>query len=175
MEKQEVLALTAIDLSAVFDTVDHELLLQVLKRNFGVTGSALGWFDSYLRPRWLKVTVGKAYSSSCDLSFTVPQGSCVGPVLFLAYASTIQTIVPAPIKLYGYADDHALSDLFKASDRVSESETIARMPDLMKDIKGWMDSNRLKMNDDKMEFIMFGNHVQLQKCHTCHLDFMALW
>ena len=103
MERQEVSALTAIDLSVAFDTVDHELLLQVLQRNFGVTGSALGWFDSYLRHHWLKVNVGKAYSVAHDLSFSVPQGSCAGLVLYLAYASAIQTIVPAPIKLYGYA------------------------------------------------------------------------
>ena len=58
MEKQEVTALVAIDLSAAFDTVDHEILLDVLSMHFGIEGVALSWFESYLRHRHFKVNVG---------------------------------------------------------------------------------------------------------------------
>ena len=58
MEKQEVVPLIAIDLSAAFDTVDHELLLAVLRKKFGIDQVTLKWFGSYLRPQQFRVQVG---------------------------------------------------------------------------------------------------------------------
>ena len=72
----------AIDLSAVFDTVDWSILLDCLQYWFGITGSALKWFEQYLRPRYCKVNVGKAYSKNHKLECSVPQGSCAGPILY---------------------------------------------------------------------------------------------
>ena len=92
MENQNVAALSAIDLSAAFDTVDHNILLEVLKVKFDISGTALDWFNNYLRPRYCKVNVGCEYSSPKELHFSVPKGSCAGPVLYLAYASTIREI-----------------------------------------------------------------------------------
>ena len=57
MERQEVTALTALDLSAVFDTVDHEILMQVLEHQFGITKLALSWFKTYLYPRKFIVNI----------------------------------------------------------------------------------------------------------------------
>ena len=87
MEQQKVTAVMAIDLSAAFDTVDHDVLQSVLRNKFGIHSNALSWFDSYLRNRDCKINVGASYSSSRQLDFSVPQGSCAGPILFLAYAS----------------------------------------------------------------------------------------
>ena len=166
MENQEVSALAAIDLSAAFDTVDHDILLDILAVKFGIIGTALHWFDTYLRPRDCKVVVGGQLSTSKNLEFSVPQGSCAGPVLYLAYASTMQEIIPSSIGLYGYADDHALKVNFKAHDRNAEKSCINDIENCMCSIKEWMDSNRLKMNSAKTEFILFGNQRQLQKCST---------
>ena len=63
MEDQEVTTMACIDLSAAFDTVDHGMLEKVLRVKFGITGKALSWFSSYLRPRDFMVNVGEAYSS----------------------------------------------------------------------------------------------------------------
>ena len=60
---QHITSLTAMDLSAAFNTVDHDVLLQILSNKFGVTDTALNWFRSYLQPRQFKVKVGEAYSS----------------------------------------------------------------------------------------------------------------
>ena len=57
MEHQRVSALVAIDLSAAFDTVDHDILLNVLENRFGVSDKALEWFNTYLRPRSCKIKV----------------------------------------------------------------------------------------------------------------------
>ena len=120
MEHQKVTALVAIDLSAAFDTVDHSILLSVFSKKFGVAGSALKWFETYLYPRACKVNVVNFYSEVKDLNFSVPQGSCYGPFLYLAYASTIQEVVPNDISLHGFADDHALKRCFEAGNSHQE-------------------------------------------------------
>ena len=81
MEHQEVTPLVAIDLSAAFDTVDHDLLLSILSKKFGVVDKALKWFDSYLRPRRFQVLIDDTKSKEIELPFSVPQGSCARPVL----------------------------------------------------------------------------------------------
>ena len=166
MEKQEITAIAAIDLSAAFDTVDHEVLLNVLQTNFGIEGKAHAWFSSYLQPRFCRVNVGKSYSSDRSMNFSVPQGSCAGPVLYLAYASTLDNVIPSHISVYGYADDHILRINFQAN---HESERIAQLSQCTETIKVWMDENRLKMNSDKTEFIMVGSRQLLSKCETQNL------
>ena len=89
-----------MDLSAAFDMVDHQILLDVLENRFGITGTALSWFRTYLQPRFCKVCVNKSYSKLQDLTFSVPQGSCAGPVLYLVYASTIEDVIPPHICLH---------------------------------------------------------------------------
>ena len=93
MEHQEVTPLVAIDLSAAFDTVDHNLLLSVLSKKFGVVNNALKWFDSYLRPRRFQVQIDDTKSKEIELPFSVPQGSCAGAVLYSAYTSTLQEVI----------------------------------------------------------------------------------
>jgi len=72
MEKQRITAIIAIDLSAAFDTVDHNILLDVLNNQFGISHTALKWYYSYLRPRSFKMNVGSAYSTCRPLAFSVP-------------------------------------------------------------------------------------------------------
>ena len=70
-ENQEVCAMCMIDLSTAFDTVDHQILLQILQLRLGVLGSALAWFESYLRPRCCKVKVGTKFSANRSLDCSV--------------------------------------------------------------------------------------------------------
>ena len=170
MEHQRVTALMAIDLSAAFDTVDHDVLLDVLNVKYGVEGDALLWFNSYLRPRSCMVNVGSAFSEVKRLSFSVPQGSCAGPVLYLAYAGTMQEVVPKGIAIHGYADDHALKISFDSNDSTAEQDAINLLEQCAIKVKDWMDQNRLKMNSAKTEFILFGSSSQLGKCGTSSLN-----
>ena len=123
MEHQEVTPLVTIDLSPTFDTVDHDMLLSVLSKKFGVVDNALKWFDAYLRPRRFQVLIGDTRSKEIDLPFLVPQGSCAGPVLYSAYASTLQEVINdqnesprinKPIELHGFVDNHAYKKSFVA-------------------------------------------------------------
>ena len=85
MEHREVTALIAIDLSATFDTVDHDILINVLRSQYGVCRVALDLVDSYLRPRSCCVKVNKTVSSQRNLKCHVPQGSCLIAWLYLTY------------------------------------------------------------------------------------------
>ena len=76
MENQCITSLMAIDLSAAFDTVDHNILLAILNNKFGIADKALKWFDSYLRLRSYKVVTEGTYSCEKNLTVSVPQGSC---------------------------------------------------------------------------------------------------
>ena len=67
MENKKVTALMVIDLSAAFDTMDHSILIAVLRERFGITDTALSWFKSYLHPRYCKVNVGTSYSKNREL------------------------------------------------------------------------------------------------------------
>ena len=131
-ENQEVCAMCMIDLSAAFDTVDHQILLQVLQSRFGVLDRALVWFESYLRPRFCKVKVGTKFSTIRSLDCSVPQGSLAGPNLYSAYASTLQEVVPDDVGLNGFADDHSLKRSFKADDRNAEQTIILALQECLK-------------------------------------------
>ena len=89
MENQNIMAIMALDLSVAFDTVDHGILLNVLEKNFRLKGTVLNWFNSYLDQRRCKVNIGEDYSSTRELAFSVPQGSCAGAQLFNLYCSTM--------------------------------------------------------------------------------------
>ena len=93
MEGQELTALVVIDLSAAFNMVDHDVLLDVLNNRFSLDKTTLGWINSYLKPRKFKVNIGQNYSEEFDVKFSVPQGSIFGPVLYSTYTSTPEEMV----------------------------------------------------------------------------------
>ena len=139
MEYQGVMAMCAIDLSAAFNTVDHQVLINVLQHKYGVTDTALKWFDEYLRPHQCIVKIGNSTLGKLDLQFSVTQGSCAGANLFSIYSSTIKEVIPNDIYVNGYADDHALDKAFDARSCEDEHETICRLENCISDIKVWMD------------------------------------
>lgn len=148
MEKQEVTALIAIDLSAAFDTVDHSILLDVLEKQYGVCGTALDWLDSYLRPRSCYVKVGSSTSTLRQLQCSVPQGSCLGPWLYLTYAGTLFDVIPPSVTVYGFADDHTANTRFRPNP-VAERNAMQELEQCALIINDWMNENKLKMNTSK--------------------------
>ena len=179
MEKQSITALVAMDLSAAFDTVDHEILLAILKTKFGIEGKALKWFDSYLHPRSYKVVIDGKYSREVNLDLSIPQGSCAGANIFNLYCSPLQEVVPPNLHINGFADDHSITDSFKANNRQQEFEVKHQQEQCMLNIKQWMDQTRLKMNPSKTEYIYFGDkyqkpHVLVAKLFTIYKDLLRV-
>ena len=79
-------AFTLLDLSAAFDTVDHSVLTNVMRKRFDVSGKVLGWVEEYMRDRSQAVRVNSNESASTVLKFGVPQGSELGPKIYIDYA-----------------------------------------------------------------------------------------
>ena len=171
MERQHVTAIAILDLSAAFNTVDHEILLQILEQDFGFCGKALHWFQNYLRPQSFIVNINGKYSKPTDLKFSVPQGSCSRANLFTCYCSLIKDSIPSSMMLSGFADDHSIRKSFTAKCHTSEGNTINTMENTLTIIADWMTSMWLKLNSDKTEFIMFGSRQMLKYGNTSHLSF----
>ena len=171
-ECSKVTILMAMDLSMAFDTVDHDILLNILLDCYGITGTALNQFDSYLRPYSCVVTVQKARFNDKDLSFSVPQESCASSVLFLAYTSSFPQVVDNRLSIYGFADDHSLGCGFTPGTHGNKDELdkITTLTNSLKSINTWMNRNRLCMNNAKTEVLMIGSQSQLNKCITTALD-----
>ena len=89
MDKGEVTALTLLDLSAAFDTIDHATLTDRLSDWYGISGRAQIWFSSYLQNRLQSVKIKDTFSDEVAPSYVVPQGSVLGPVRFTLYTTRL--------------------------------------------------------------------------------------
>ena len=142
-----------VDLSAAFDTVDINKLLHILENDFGITGTALLWFKSFLVGRTQRVKIENALSTTLPVLFGVPQGSVLGPVLFNIYASSLSLVIKnCMFETSGYADDN---NAYKSFALTFQYNVISKkLPDLINQINQWMNLYFLKMNPDKTEMIM---------------------
>ncbi len=165
MDKQHVTLLVMLDLSAAFDTVPHQDLLEnTLHKRFGIGGTALSWFRSYLSGRKQQVLIGSQLSDLFDLDCGVPQGSCLGPILFTWYISSLYDVISQHLpKALGYADDNQLLLSFEPGSAAAEQDTVAAMEACIADVRKWMLQHRLLINDTKTEFMLLGTRQQLQK------------
>ena len=98
MERQEVTAVTILDLSAAFDTVNHDLFLEILNKRFGIEEKALKRYEQYFKPRKFKIAINNTYSEEQTINYSVPHGSIQGAFLFNAYASTISEVIPTTLR-----------------------------------------------------------------------------
>lgn len=106
MDRHEVTLLILLDLSAAFDTIDHRVLLDILDNDFGVIGNAKEWIKSFFCKRQPHVLAEEENSKPYQLDCGVPQGSCLGPVLFLLYSSGLFQVVNKHLPTaHAYADD----------------------------------------------------------------------
>ena len=147
--------LVLLDLSAAFDTVNHEMLLNRLKTRFFIKGKALEWFRSYVTNRHQSVKINNVNSVKVKLSQGVPQGSILGPVLFTSYTAPLREIAAEhEIEFHCYADDIQLYCSFNSNDQEQQKLATVNMQSCILDIKLWMRSNHLKLNESKTELMV---------------------
>ena len=152
LSENKAVILVQLDLSAAFDTVDHSVLLNLLECKFGISGLVLQWLTSYLNGRSFSVKIGLVNGRRVLLVYGVPQGSVLGPLLFILYISDLPSIASKhQISLQSYADD---SHLYVGFDPASEYKYNGASKNMFfYEIEQWMKSNYLKMNVDKTEVL----------------------
>ena len=107
-------------------------------------------------------------SDSFDLPFGVPQGSCLGPLLFVVYDSKLLEIIQVHLPdAYCFADDTQLYLSFNPNNPTDQTEAVCAIDRCISNIRKWIYQDKLKINDDKSEFIIIGSRQQLLKINTC--------
>ena len=155
LDKKQAVMLILLDLSAAFDTIDHQILLRRLHDDIGVRGVCLRWFSSYLQDRCQSVCIAGVSSPEARLPFGVPQGSVLGPALFVIYTAQIAEITREhQLLAHFYADDSQLYVAFSPQEPGDEESIARKVSACLKDIRRWMLANMLKQNDEKTEFII---------------------
>ena len=164
MNNQCVTLLILLDLSAAFDTVNHDTMQRRLEHSFGIQGKALSWFASYLSARTQGIMINESPSKPFKLECGVPQGSCLGPLLFTLYTSELFEIIKYHLPMiHCYADDSQVLISFSQNDGAELLTAVRNMEDCIRDIRSWMLNNDLKFNDDNTEFLIIGSSQQLEK------------
>ena len=157
-----VTLLGLLDLSAAFDTVDHQILLNWLKHDYGITGRVIDWIQSYLTGRTQFVRFNGATSRTMTVTSGVPQGSVLGPILFIAYSAKVINIVELHgIRAHAFADDLQVYGHVAQDDA---SSLVIRMVSCIEHVKTWMTSNHLRLNPSKTELIWLGSSRRLHHC-----------
>ena len=165
----EVTFLSLLDLSAAFDTVDYDILIDRLYHSFGFRDQVLLWITSFITGHTQRVRVGSQYSTYSEVHYGVSQWSVLGPILFLLYTADVLLIAARHgVGAHSYADDTQLY-LHTTADKA----VFPRLASCIEDIGLWMSSNRLKLNAKKTQFTCLGTHYQLAKIDSSNLLVMS--
>ena len=163
LDNKKVVLLTLLDLSAAFDMVDHQILLDILSNMHRVQGTALTWFHSYLDNRGHSVVINSLKTNQDTLEYSIAQGSVMGPDLYCKYTKPVVGIISQHfIKYQLYADDSQLYTPL-SPDIDNQSEIVCNLENCIADISKWRNMNKLKLNKDKTEFILFSNSIHRNK------------
>ena len=172
-DRGEVTLVELLDLSAAFDTVDHDILLDRRRVAFGIHGTAISWIETFVRGRTQIVSFAGDHSSSSPVTCGVSQGGVLGPMVCLLYTAVVIIIAGRyDIGVHSYADD---IQLYSHSEAKMCVASISRLVSCIENINRWMSSNRLKLNSGKTDFILLGTCQQLSKINCKSIKIKWLW
>ena len=155
-----------IDLQKAFDTINHDILISKMK-HLGFSKEATLWFKSYLSNRKFKVHINKTFSESGNLLCGVPQGSTLGPLLFLLYINDMPQAIDCELLLY--ADDTCL--IFQHKD-IHEIEIVLNK-NFIRTLCDWFVDNKLSIHfvEDKTKSILFSNKHRLKNSKPLNIQY----
>ena len=157
LENRNNLISIYLDFSKAFDTVNHEILTSKL-RKYGFRGSINKWFASYLCDRFQYVDINGCRSTPQKMEYGVPQGSILGPLLFLLYINDMNKATN--LELILFADDSTA-----IASGPNLQETISNIDEQLINLHNWLRANRLSLNVSKSIFSLFTNHRNIETPH----------
>ena len=144
-----------LDLKKAFDTINHDLLIKKLDK-YGISGASLKWFISYLNERSQAVNVSSSLSDFKNINIGIPQGTILGPLLFIIFVNSLPDCVNC--KTIMYADD---TTLMCSSNDASVLQS--QLNDNLSKIASWFNENHLTLNIKKTKLTVFGTRHILDK------------
>lgn len=145
-----------LDFRKAFDSVDHEILLSKL-HHYGIRGNILSWFKSYLCNRKQYTVVQNESSALQTITHGVPQGSILGPLLFLIFINDLPNS-SSFFKYILFADDSTLSTSFQLSNIINTAKTINEQ---LNNVNNWLISNKICINASKTNYISFSYRLNI--------------
>ena len=143
-----------LDLSKAFDKVNHAILLHKLELS-GISGKLLTWIKNFLTNRTQHVVIDGATSSTAKVLSGVPQGTVLGPVLFIIYMNDLHRVIKNSL-LKCFADD---SKLIKSIQNLEDREKLIQD---LKEVLKWTEDNSMKFNADKFQLLQHGRNNGLK-------------
>lgn len=148
ISERQVVGVIFVDLKRAFETIDRERLLEKLYQ-YGITGTVLEWFRSYLKDRKQQVHFNDGWSKMLTTEYGVPQGSVLGPLLFIIYINDIVKVCAEVCSIKMFADDTLIYVTGESSAEVERKLNIA-----FNVVEEWMNANKLKMNAEKTKYML---------------------
>ena len=156
-DEKKATVLVGLDLSAAFDTINHDVLISRLESQFGIDSGASSWLCSYLTDRQQFVKVGNHSSTATQCASGVPQGSVLGPLLFTAYVLPVGELIESHgVSYHPFADDMQLLVAMNVADAGPALEKLANCSTA---VRLWFLRNDLQFSSDKSEVVILALHL----------------
>jgi hypothetical protein len=168
IDKSQVTLLALYDVSAAFDSVDHDILLHRLSTSFGISARPLDWLTSFLSGRTSSTIFHSTRSHWIPVPIGLPQGSVLGPLLYILFTADIAPLLASCSLLsHSYADDIQSYAHCFTEDALG---LVSIMSNACESLTAWLSSNRLRLNSSKTQYIWLGTHQQLSKLDLLRLS-----
>ena len=161
IDSGEITILTALDMSAAFDTLDHATLIHRLEHTFGLSGFVISWIRSFLTNRTSYVKIDSSSSFCTTISTGVPQGSALGPLLFVLFISPVAKVINPDlsetnnlVSFHQFTDD---TQLYIGTNASTLAHQVASIESCTQRVHNWLLNNGLYLNPSKSEAIAFFN------------------
>ena len=151
----------AMNRDPITGPIDHDILIIRLPTWYGISGTALSWFTSYITDRRQAIKIGNCFSDMLPTSCGVPQGSVLGPLLFTLYTTPLSSVIQSHnLEHHLYADD---TQIYVSLTTPDMFRSLNQLIDCLQDSSIWMKNSKLKLNVDMTEFLIIGTSTQRAK------------